>query len=401
MNPTVCIVDCRIHNKLEDDYLTLNVWGKPVFSYIIEECLQSECFIKSYIITDSKYLKSIAQNLFGDQVTVIMPYDNFKSEENKEKDNPRYFIVQGGALMLKKETIRCVLKSGGGIICSVKRLEIPCLYPYDFSKETLEICSDTFILTNISPWHSENKSYLQKETNALITNYLLSSTESLIVCTKNDFELALVLKKKEYNEKILLETIKDRIKEKTEIINYGLEHSVCLVGHSQLDDWEIEHLCGMPVRNCAVRGISSFQYQELILKTELLNCKSDVFVVMHGTNDIVYNYSIDQIVESILESVFYLQKHNPTAILCFVSCLHTNGRADRSNKKIDQLNAALKPVLENCNIWWIDTAKMDDLFGNLKLEYTKDGLHLSKKGYDVFKILIEQEIKKAKGFYNK
>lgn len=114
MNPTVCIVDCRIHNKLEDDYLTLNVWGKPVFSYIIEECLQSECFIKSYIITDSKYLKSIAQNLFGDQVTVIMPYDNFKSEENKEKDNPRYFIVQGGALMLKKETIRCVLKSGGG-----------------------------------------------------------------------------------------------------------------------------------------------------------------------------------------------------------------------------------------------------------------------------------------------
>ena len=157
----------------------------------------------------------------------------------------------------------------------------------------------------------------------------------------------------------------------------------------------------MPVRNCAVRGISSFQYQELILKTELLNCKSDVFVVMHGTNDIVYNYSIDQIAESILESVFYLQKHNPTAILCFVSCLHTNGRADRSNKKIDQLNAALKPVLENCNIWWIDAAKMDDLFGNLKLEYTKDGLHLSKKGYDVFKILIEQEIKKAKGFYNK
>ena len=116
MNQTVCIVDCRIHNKLEDDYLTLNVWGKPVFSYIVEECLQSKCFIKNYLITDSEYLKSIAQNLFKDQIMIIMPRDNFKSEEDKEESKVQYFIVQGGALMLKKETIRGVLKSGGGVL---------------------------------------------------------------------------------------------------------------------------------------------------------------------------------------------------------------------------------------------------------------------------------------------
>ena len=323
------------------------------------------------------------------------------------------------------------------------------MYP-DSLKKTWEMYSNIFSLTNISPWHLENNSYFQEEAlffkedrvnssetimfekHDIIkeswiadgnlpdvfwkqqedykkaiskirqnkTGYFLNSTESLVVCTKNDFELALVLKKKEQNEKLLLEEIKNRIKEKTEIITYGLEHSVCFVGHSQLDYWEIGSLCGMPVRNCAVRGISSFQYQELILKEELLNCNSDIFMVMHGTNDIVYDYSIDQIVKSILESVFYLQKHNPKAIISFVSCLHTNGRADRSNKKIDQLNTALKPKLESCGVWWIDTVKMDDLFGNLKLEYTKDGLHLSEKGYDVFQILIEQEIEKAKSFHS-
>lgn len=35
---------------------------------------------------------------------------------------------------------------------------------------------------------------------------------------------------------------------------------------------------------------------------------------------------------------------------------------------------------------------LDDEFGNLKAEYTTDGLHLSKKGYEIFKNIIEEEV---------
>lgn len=70
--------------------------------------------------------------------------------------------------------------------------------------------------------------------------------------------------------------------------------------------------------------------------------------------------------------------------------LTCNGRLDRSNKYIDYLNDYLKLNLKE--ITWIDTSDLDDEFGNLKAEYTIDGLHLSKEGYEVLKNIIEKEV---------
>lgn len=226
-------------------------------------------------------------------------------------------------------------------------------------------------------------------------NYLLSPGESLVVRTQDDFELALVLKKKEKSRSLLPGIIKDRIEEKREILRCGMRDSVCLVGHSQLDDWDIREICGMPVRNCGIRGISSFQYRELILDTGILDGTSDAFVVMQGTNDIVYDYSLDEIVQSIKKMLFYIRERNPDAIICVVACLHVNGRADRSNRKIDRLNAALCDAVRETDAFWVDMGEMDDSFGNLRREYTCDGLHLSYEGYTVFGRVLENGIRGA------
>lgn len=112
--------------------------------------------------------------------------------------------------------------------------------------------------------------------------------------------------------------------------------------------------------------------------------------ILNFKNDIVYGYTFQQILESINNTLQYIRKRKPNSKIYFLQCLHVNGRLDRDNKHIDRLNEYLKSNLEIVN--WIDTCALDDELGNLKAEYTLDGLNLSKKGYEIFKRIIEQEV---------
>lgn len=221
--------------------------------------------------------------------------------------------------------------------------------------------------------------------------YVLSSSESLVINSINDFELALILKRKESIQSLLLENIKNRIKVKENVIRNETNHDgICLIGHSQIDNWSIKNINSYNVRNCGISGISSFEYMDYILKNNILSCSEDLYLIMHGTNDIVYDYSFEEISMSINNTVKYIRKIKPKSKIFFLQCLHVNGRLDRSNKYIDCLNNFLKLNLKEIN--WIDASDLDDEFGNLKAEYTIDGLHLSEKGYEVLKNIVEKEV---------
>lgn len=166
------------------------------------------------------------------------------------------------------------------------------------------------------------------------------------------------------------------------------------MGHSQLDQWNIQELSGYKVRNCGVSGISSFAYDEKILQKGKLNCEADVFIVMHGTNDIVYDYTLQEITQSIGKTVDYIINHNHQARIIFLSCAHVNGRMDRSNALIDNLNEALQEELR-MHVEWMDTSFLDDKYGRLAEGYTKDGLHLNEAGYTVLQKALERRLKEC------
>lgn len=113
---------------------------------------------------------------------------------------------------------------------------------------------------------------------------------------------------------------------------------------------------------------------------------------MHGTNDIVYEKTYDEIAASIQKSIDYVLDKRADASIYFIECLHVNGRLDRSNNKIEKLNEYLYNHLKY--VKWISMSRMDDKYGNLKAEYTIDGLHLSDEGYTVFQKIIEENIQK-------
>ena len=226
-----------------------------------------------------------------------------------------------------------------------------------------------------------------------ISYFKLPRQESLVVNTVNDFELSLILMKKKLGRSLLTNNILNRIEEKREnFTNCEIEDSICLVGHSQIDNWDCDEIAGKKVRNCGVRGISSIEYKQYILDRGLLNCKSNTYIVMHGTNDIVYPYTDEYIVDSITKTFDYIAQRNPKAKIYFLTISNTNGRLDRSNKRINQLNKRIiQAFSQNINI--IDTRPLSDEFGDLRSECTIDGLHFSEQGYQILKSIVEEAIK--------
>ena len=46
-NQCICYLDCRIDESQQIDYLNLNMWGKPVYSYALETVRSSGIFKQS------------------------------------------------------------------------------------------------------------------------------------------------------------------------------------------------------------------------------------------------------------------------------------------------------------------------------------------------------------------
>lgn len=64
---------------------------------------------------------------------------------------------------------------------------------------------------------------------------------------------------------------------------------------------------------------------------------------------------------------------------------------DRKNENIREMNEQIKQICEDYEVTYIDLYSiLSDEDGNLKLEYTEEGLHISEEGYQV----ITDELKK-------
>ena len=109
-------------------------------------------------------------------------------------------------------------------------------------------------------------------------------------------------------------------------------------------------------------------------------------------NDIIYDKTLDEIFDSILKTIKYIKKSNYNAKIYFIMCLNVNGRMDRNNITINELNEFIEQKLENTEVKLIHTEKLNDKYGNLDIKYTYDGLHLNENGYAELKEMIEKAL---------
>ena len=123
-----------------------------------------------------------------------------------------------------------------------------------------------------------------------------------------------------------------------------------------------------------------------------------VFLLI-GTNDIDLDKSDKYIINNIIKIINNIKKKRPKTKIYIESIYPVNNTNDskinhatvgiRNNKRIIKLNKKIKAYCDKNNYTYIDVySNLVDKDGNLKIEYTEEGLHLTNLGYlKVTKIL--------------
>lgn len=416
----IAIIPARSGSKGLVNKNILMLLDKPILAYTIEAAIQSEKFIKVIVSTDSLEYKEIAEKygaevvmrgeeLSNDSATSYMvikdilgknlgieydyfvllqptsPFRNYQhineSIEKFEKNISNYNFLVSMTETSKTSTL----------IKPIEEDESLKHYDLDFSNYKRQNYKEYY--PNGAIFIGKNKEYLERKHffGKKSLAYFMNKADSIDIDDRLDFEFAILLMSMKQKEKQLLKNIENRIEEKKE--KFNKVEDITLIGHSIFDNWGIEMFQGYKVNNLGIRGINTIQYNNMIFEKELIKNIGKYVFLMAGTNDIVINnWKKEDTLLWINESIRYIEEMNRNTKIFFLEVPKVISRADRNNKIIEELNTYLKDNLES-RIEYISLEKLEDKFGNLKLEYTYDGLHFNEKGYQKLLEILQEEIK--------
>lgn len=176
---------------------------------------------------------------------------------------------------------------------------------------------------------------------------------------------------------------------------YALKNQTVLLGDSITDffNWyelfyDFSKSSGQAVYN---RGISGDTTDRLLerLQENVLNIEPKNIVLLIGTNDIGRGLPLSMSIENVSKIIENTKKACPDVNFVLQAIYPINrGMRDkfekRSNDKIELMNKEFLELSKKYDCVWLDiTDKLKDETGNLKKEYTFDGLHLNVSAYKV------------------
>lgn len=233
----------------------------------------------------------------------------------------------------------------------------------------------------------EKKHFFGEKTLA----YFMNKEDSIDIDDRLDFEIAITIATKKKKKVLLLNMIKERIKEKK--LYFEQVKPITLIGHSIFDYWDIFKLNEYEVNNLGIAGISTKEYIDLILKKDLIKSLGEKVILFSGTNDIVIEgWKKEDTLNWINETMSILRFIKKDIEIYLIEVPRVLSRMDRANKVIIELNNYLKDNLSK-DIKFVELGQdFQDKFGNLKIEFTNDGLHFNENGYKKLKEIVEKEL---------
>lgn len=224
---------------------------------------------------------------------------------------------------------------------------------------------------------------------------------SIIIITASTFYI-IDFNKKSYKQK----TVKEKIEVKKEIIksNPKKAENIVFLGDSLTYQYDTDEFYeNIPHVNSGRNGYCIDDIQKNIDGFVYIYNPTKV-VLLIGTNDLcIRDYNNEELVEEIRKIVKAIKKNRPyTKIyvesLYPVNKVSTDDKIDvkmvdiRDNDRIQKINKILKKMCKEEKITYINMYdELTDEEGNLNVDYTKEGLHISEKGYEV----ITKKLKKV------
>ncbi|WGE63015.1 GDSL-type esterase/lipase family protein [Actinobacillus equuli subsp. haemolyticus] len=417
----IAIITARSGSKGLPNKNVLLVEGKPLMAYSIEAAIESGEFEKIIVSTDSQeYIDLLAH----------YPIEFIKRAPHLAGDKASSFVVIEDVLQQYQSTVfdYFVLLQPTSPLRTAQHIQEACA-KFEAQFEHFDFCvsvSDAHKPTTLTrpieedeslkhfqldysnyarqqyhPEYSPNgaifiakpTAYLEQKHfyGAKSLAYFMNHNDSVDIDNRQDFEYFYFLTQQKKRFEILLNSIKQRITYKAALFKQA--KPITLIGHSILDQWNIQTLRGLEVNNLGISGINTEQYLSLILHHSLIQNLGEKVILMLGTNDIVYpNWTKEKVAQNIQAVIQQLKRINPAVEIYFLEITPIALRVDRNNTEIKALNMHLKQYLRE--IIWVGLAEQfSDQYQKLDLAYSHDGLHLNAKGYEKLAAILEKEIK--------
>ena len=181
------------------------------------------------------------------------------------------------------------------------------------------------------------------------------------------------------------------------------EKRIVFMGDSITEFWSIidpDYFSGKKYVN---RGISGQTTPQMLIRfrADVIALQPSLVIILAGVNDIAGNTgpsSIEMIRDNIFSMIELAKANHITVILCSVLPAYDFSWKPNQEpiEKIKALNTILQDYADANNIVYLDyySAMVDERQG-LKIDYSNDGVHPNKTGYQIMKPLAEKAIELA------
>ena len=416
----IAIIPARSGSKGLPNKNILMLLDKPLIAYTIEAAIKSNEFQRVIVSTDSLEYKEISEKygaevilrddyLANDKATSFMVIEDVLKKIKIE--NLDYFmLLQPTSPFRDEKHIRESIKEfekeyinldflvsmtesskSADLIKRIGSDKTLKNYDLDYSnyrrQDGKEYYPNGAIFIGKVDKYLEKKHFFGEKTLA----YFMNKEDSIDIDDRLDFEIAITIATKKKKKILLLNMIKERIKEKK--LYFEQVKPITLIGHSIFDYWEISKLNEYEVNNLGIAGISTKEYIDLILKKDLIKSLGKKIILFSGTNDMVIEgWKKEDTLNWINETISILKSIKKDIEIYFIEVPRVLSRMDRANRVINELNIYLRDSLSK-DIKFIELGQdFQDKFGNLKIEFTSDGLHFNENGYKKLKEIVEKEL---------
>lgn len=169
------------------------------------------------------------------------------------------------------------------------------------------------------------------------------------------------------------------------------KQKIVFVGDSITDRYDLNQYYQYDNKIVINSGISGYKTTNMISRFHNLieQHQADKLFLMIGTNDLGSGTENDVIVNNIKTIIEMIKEKSSKTKIYLESIYPVNLEKrptdkNRNNEDIRYINTQLKKYCAENNIIYLDVYSiLQDVDGNLKSEYTEDGLHLNNDGYDV------------------
>ncbi len=166
--------------------------------------------------------------------------------------------------------------------------------------------------------------------------------------------------------------------------------------HVELGNWYDLFGGAFAVRNCGMSMASIRDVQALV--KSIPDTPAKTVVLLCGINNVLRGEAVEPSAkeyEALLKEV-RARLHPQFLVVIAVLPLRQNAvdaRSQEVNKRVSELNARLKELCQNQgNAFFNANPTLVDSSGGLSVKLTDDGLHLNRKGYQVFASEIRKSL---------